>query len=660
MKLLALLSDREDVIIPEVKTVLRGYTVYPLKTLEEFEDLHTNIPINLFLVDTVSHKLSGLEDILNKLGNDTVILITPERLDEFTIENLPTSVCGCVDVQSIRTELPLVVERALEKQRLMNVASLLEKLSDDATVSGKYAMQTPVSPFYGQAGLESFLSGRFLQVLVDFAKVLTANFDMRKLFNHFMDSVMGISRVSKMSVMLRDKEGFHVRTHYGLDPYIAENFRLRKDSALATWLTKTGRIRRKPLNPPDTASLDIKSEMELLECTFSFPIIYKGKLIGIFNIDDKITEEPFYKEELEIIYVLCNYLAAAVKDIDLYHQILYQKEFTKNILSSMSSGVIVIDNDEKITVLNQRASEILNLNPSEMIGRDLRNLPSPLGDILYETMVTGTSYKRHEVDVLQEKLPIGINSYRLLDKNQIPIGAAIVFTDLSDLKRLEEEKRRADRLEAINIFTARIAHEIKNPLTAIKTFADLLDERYGDEEFKNFFNTTVRQSIYQLDNLIDKLVISSIPLDYRFEKIDIDMIIEDAINQAQKVIPEGVILGKTEEKIKGPVFISADRRLLTKALYYLLLFCTGKMKDNFVSIGTNIANHNIEISMSFTGEELSDEEKQLSRSLTDIEISGAELNLPISKKIIEEHGGSIQIKSDSEGNIFKINIPILV
>lgn len=656
MKLLALLSDRDDAV-SEVKAALRRYTIYPLKTLEEFEDLHTNIPINLFLIDTVSYKLSKLEDILNRLGNGTVILITPERLDEFTMENIPQSVYDCVEAQSIHTGLPAVVERALQRQRHMNVENLLEKSND--VLSGKYTTQTQVSSFYGQRGFESLLPGKLLQVLVDFAKVLTANFDMRKLFNHFMDSVMGISRVSKMSVMLRDKEGFHVRTHYGLDPYIAENFRLRKDSALATWLTKTGRIRHKPLNPPDTTSLDIKSEMELLECIFSFPIVYKGKLIGIFNIDDKITEEPFYKEELEIIYVLCNYLAAAVKDIDLYHQILYQKEFTKNILSSMSSGVIVIDNDEKITVLNQRASEFLNLNPSEMVGRDLRNLPSPLGDILYETMVTGTSYKRHEVEVLKEKLPIGINSYRLLDKNQSPIGAAIVFTDLSDLKRFEEEKRKADRLEAINTFTARIAHEIKNPLTAIKTFAELLDERYGDEEFKNFFNTTVRQSIHQLDNLTDKLVISSIPLYYSFKKIDIDEIIKDAINQARRVIPQSVSLERIEEKVKRPVFISADRRLLTKALYYLLLLCTEKTKDNSVSIGTNVAEDNIEISISFTGKALSDEEKQqFSMSLTDMEIFGIELNVPISKKIIEEHSGSIQIESDAEGNVFKVTIPI--
>ena len=125
-------------------------------------------------------------------------------------------------------------------------------------------------------------------------------------------------------------------------------------------LQETGRIMNKPVSFFDTESVTIKNEMEILQCSVSFPMIHRGKLIGIFNVDNKITEEPFYSEEMEILYVLCNYLAAAVKDIDLYHNMWYQKEFTKNILSSMSSGMIAIDKDEKITIFNQQASEILN------------------------------------------------------------------------------------------------------------------------------------------------------------------------------------------------------------------------------------------------------------------------------------------------------------
>ncbi|MBI5050738.1 MAG: PAS domain-containing protein [Nitrospirae bacterium] len=672
MELIALISNRGEAVINEVKVSLKRYTVYPLKTAEEFEDLHTNIPINLLVIDTVSHGMSQSADLLNKLDNDTVILITSEKPDRFTLENMPRCVYDCVEVESVRTELSLVVERALERQKFKNVMNMIRESKESYTAAGsnQEMAQTGLPPAHGQhkQGIfqvkDAFGTGMFLQkkALVNFAKMLTVSFDMRKLFNHFMDSVSEITRVSKMSVMLRDKEGFYVKTHFGVDPYIADNLRLKKDSALAVWLAKTGRIRHKPLNPTDTASINIKSEMELLQCTFSFPMIHKGKLIGIFNIDNKITEEPFYSEELEIIYVLCNYLAAAVKDIDLYHQIWYQKEFTKNILSSMTSGVIAIDKDEKITVFNQKASEILNLESSEMVGIDLRSLPSPLGDMLYETMVAGMSYKRYEVEIRAEKLPLGINSYRLLDENQNPIGAGIVFTDLSDSKRLEEQRRRMERLEAVNNLMAKIAHEVRNPMTSIYTYTQLLNDKYKDEELNNFYTTVVFQAIHKLDSLIDKLVIFSSKPEYNFNKEDVNLIIDESSDYIEKTLPSSHRFLK--QNLDSPVFINADKKILAKAICYLVLSAVDKNPDDTVitlSAETETGDSPyVEILIRYKGKEFTDEEKQgIFKPLLNIDNLGTELNIPISHKIVEEHNGSLSIKSEDGSNILIIKIPVM-
>ncbi|MHA2217479.1 MAG: histidine kinase dimerization/phospho-acceptor domain-containing protein [Candidatus Hodarchaeales archaeon] len=511
MELLALLSNN-DTTVEQIKRILNKYTVYPVRTAEELEDLSTNIPINLIIIDTLSHKISKIEDLLMKLDNDMVILLTQEKPDKYTMDSLPQSVYDCVDTQSIGNKLQVVSERAIERQSLKNEIRLLRKTKENVSPS---ELQNHIQT-YGRvlSGRENLPSGKYFEekVLVNFAKMLTVSFDMERLFNHFMDSVMEIARVNKMSVMLRRESGFYLKNYHGIDPYIAENLTLKKDCALVSWLTRKGQIIHRPEEPVDAASIKIRSEMELLQCTYSFPMIYKGRLIGIFNIGDKITKEPFYKEELEIIYMFCNYLAAAVKDIDLYNQILYKKEFTKNILTSMNSGVIAIDQEEKITIFNQKASEILSLESAEVMGKDLRILPSPLGDILYETMKVGTSYKRYEAVV----------SYRLMNENQEPIGAGIVFTDLTDSKKLEEQKRRAEKLEAINDLMAKIAHEVRTPLTSIQTYTQLLSEKYGDnEELQNFFATTVIQSIHNLDNLIDKLVIFSSKPEYSFGKEDI-------------------------------------------------------------------------------------------------------------------------------------------
>lgn len=662
MELLALLSNRDE-IIPDIKESLKKYTVYPLKTIEELEDLYSNIPLSLVIIDTISHRLSSLEGIMERFDDDMVVLITPEKLDKYALDKLPLSVYDSVGIESIKIELQIIVERALERQRFKNELRLLKQSKENHSYTMPAYIKPEVDVFSGR--FESFPSGKYLpeRVLVNFAKMLTASFDMRKLFNHFMDSVMEIARVSKMSIMLREEDGFYIKTHYGLDPYIAENLRLRKDSSLVTWLTKHARIMHKPVNPTDTMTINIRKEMDLLQCVFSFPMTYKGRLIGIFNINNKITDESFYKEELEIIYVLCNYLAAAVKDIDLYHQMWCQKEFTKNIVASMNSGMIAIDRDERITVFNQQAADILNLHSSQMIGNDLRRLPSPFGDILYETMVTGTSYRRYEVEVLPSRTPVGINSYRLLDEQQNPVGAGIVFSDLSDSKKLEEQYRRAEKLEAMNQLMAKIAHEIRNPLTSIQTYTQLINEKYkNDAELHDFYASSVSRSIKKLDSLIDRLITFSISQEYNFEKVNANILINEMSDYIAKNIPEGYNFIKDE--IEPSFLINADKKLLIKAVYYVVAYVISRWGvDASVIISARTVMKGLpfmEIRIEFEGEELTEEDKEnLLKPLTDVDNLETELNIPISHKIINSHNGSLDISSKEGKNIFIINVPAL-
>jgi hypothetical protein len=366
MELLALLSNNDDIVIPGVRSALKKYTVYPLKTVEELEDLYSNIPLSLLIVDTTSHKLSLMDNFLSRLDANMVVLIMPESPDRYTLNDFPESVYDWVDINSIGTDLPVKVERAFERQRVKSELRLIQSRDHFEPIGSKDSIRSNSERIMCRG--DSMPRGRFVheKVIVNFARMLSASFNMQKLLDHFIDSVMEIVRVSKMSVMLKDKEGFYVKTNYGLDPYIADNLRLSRESTIATWLARTGRILNKPVSVVDSLSMDIKKEMEALQCSVSIPMVNKGKLIGIFNMNSKIAEEPFYQEELEVIYVLCNYLAAAVKDIDLYHQMWYQKEFTKNIISSMNSGMIAIDKDEKISIFNQQAADVLNLDPSRI------------------------------------------------------------------------------------------------------------------------------------------------------------------------------------------------------------------------------------------------------------------------------------------------------
>ena len=86
------------------------------------------------------------------------------------------------------------------------------------------------------------------------------------------------------------------------------------------------------------------------------------------------------------------------------------------------------------------------------------------------------------------------------------LGALMVLTDITALKRLEHQIRRSDRLASLGTLSAGMAHEIKNPLVSIKTFAQLLPERYQDADFRDTFSNLIGHEIDRIDSLVNQLL----------------------------------------------------------------------------------------------------------------------------------------------------------
>jgi PAS domain-containing protein len=370
-----------------------------------------------------------------------------------------------------REDLCQVIDQALEKQHL------LEEL---ASVRGQAGAQpAPVAP-----KLNNDLSlSRIGQILRDFAKAFSAKSDLHRALNLFLDAIGEFLRPSRVSILVRNTTSreFAIRAHRGLQPQVAESLRLRANEGLPLWLMTEARILHRAeveshLHTP--TYLDVHREMQALRTVASIPLIASSSLVGILNLGERVTGLPYTDDELEILFSLAGQVAISIQDINLQEEFQSQKTCIENILTHMSSGVITIGTDEKIRIYNHRAAEILEKPAAEVIDEDLRHLPSPLGDLLYETLAQGVAYQKHEVTLSVGKRLLEVNTYQIFDEHRRVAGSALVFEDLTAQKQLYEERRRADQLDFLNKFVGRMAHEIKNPLVSIKTFVELLEYQF--------------------------------------------------------------------------------------------------------------------------------------------------------------------------------------
>ena len=197
-----------------------------------------------------------------------------------------------------------------------------------------------------------------------------------------------------------------------------------------------------------------------------------------------------------------------MKNAQLYHHVVLMNEYVDNILSTMDSGVIAVDAKGVISLFNSAAEHLLRLRARDIRGHSYDSLPTGLASPLRDTLHTSIPRSQLELSIPGGDglaLPLVCSTATLTHRDGSAHGALIVFSDLTRLKGLEREKQRAERLASFGALASGVAHEIKNPLVAIRTFAELLTERYDDEEFREDFSKVVIREIARIDDLVGRL-----------------------------------------------------------------------------------------------------------------------------------------------------------
>jgi PAS domain S-box-containing protein len=260
------------------------------------------------------------------------------------------------------------------------------------------------------------------------------------------------------------------------------------------------------LNDPDLGSA--ARDLATLGGDVAFPILDDHVLVGIVVIGAKRSGDPFFSNDLDLLATLIGQAALTMKNVHLYQQVVLINEYVENILRTMDSGVITVDHSGSVALCNSTAARLTGLSREHLTSLNVDTLPSPLGSQLHQTLTDGSSRSQFETALPGEgdrRTPLVCSTSALRDERSTVIGALIVFSDLSKIKALENEKRTAERLASLGSLVSGIAHEIKNPLVAIKTFAELLPERYSDTDFRDDFSKVVRTEIDRIDGLVGRL-----------------------------------------------------------------------------------------------------------------------------------------------------------
>ncbi len=334
----------------------------------------------------------------------------------------------------------------------------------------------------------------------------------------------------------------------------------------------------------------------------------------------------------------------------------------EDIIRSLSSGLLTVDLDARVTSWNEAATEILGVAAGGAVGMPLDAVLPALTGQLAE-IAPNQALRRGEITATRsdgKELRLGVSVSPLLNHRGATIGRIVNFQDLTELRRMERDMKRTERLAVIGGVAAGVAHELRNPLQSISGCVELLrGAQEVNGENRALMDIVVRE-VDRLNRLLTELLDYARPRERLPMKIDLGAVLDETARVfAQDRSHANVKLRCTLPP--GPeVEINADPAQLRQVVWNLLRNAAEAMPDGGeIGVDLKVESGWTEVSVTDSGVGISAEDQEhLFEPFFTTKPGGNGLGLPTVHRIVTEHGGTIAIKSQTgKGTEVKLRLP---
>jgi PAS domain S-box-containing protein len=434
-----------------------------------------------------------------------------------------------------------------------------------------------------QRGFDRYLyreSYDYQQTVREASRKIATILDLRSLLPYLCAVLSRTIRPEMVGVYLCDTAGDDYRLvvlrRFADAPGASELESVRENSALPQWLQRerTSLLRddlgRGDLDAETRAALD---ELVREGGDLAFPIRDGERLNGFLVIGPKRSGDPYFAEDLDLLSTLVSQAAVAIKNAQLYQEVVLVNEYIENILQTMESGVIAVSGDRRISLFNPAAERMTGIDAASIRAGPVSQLPSLLSAQIEATLTDGQPRLQVETTIsglTGRVTPLICSTSPLQDAYDSVLGAVLVFSDLTQLKELERERQRAERLASFGTLASGIAHEIKNPLVAIKTFAQLLPKKFAEESFREDFAKVSVREIDRIEGLLERLRDLSRRFEEPLRPLDLREPIEATLELLQGQLEE---MGTTVRRVypQAPAPVLGDPASLEQLFLNLFL-----------------------------------------------------------------------------------------
>jgi PAS domain S-box-containing protein len=519
------------------------------------------------------------------------------------------------------------------------------------------------------------------------AKILSSVTTLRDLLDRFANTVAEAVGTDRVFILLPEKQGFSQR-YPVVEPGARYCLELSRDQATIAELESN----REPIvmdelhrARPTPQLQRVMRQLDSLQIALAMGIFARDHLAGVLLLGARKSGRIYGGTEQSALQVLCGQLAVAIENAELFTEVQNAKIYNETLLENLTSGVIAAGTDDRVTVFNNEAGQITGLNPQELLDCSLSALPLNLAEPLITTLRTGESQENREIamHVGTGEVIIRASTSIFHGQDREVLGALMVLTDITAIKRLELQIRRSDRLASLGTLSAGMAHEIKNPLVSLKTFAQLLPERYQDSDFRDTFSNLIGHEIDRIDSLVNQLLRFARPAKPILKPLHAHEILEKALTLVgHRLYQKDIKLNRSWctdldtihgdadqlEQVFLNFFLNAMDAMKTHGELSVKTevrpdeqWVSAKTYRNGEGSGNGQMRETLRITIRDSGEGIRAEDiPHVFDPFFTTKDYGTGLGLSVVHGIIQEHGGQIEVESElQKGTAFHILLPLV-
>lgn len=326
-----------------------------------------------------------------------------------------------------------------------------------------------------------------------------------------------------------------------------------------------------------------------------------------------------------------------------------------SILESIDSGVLTLDIHGNVTTVNRAAQSMLGA-----LSGGTTQLPQMIRDYL---VVGARGYR--QVTINQRQL--GLHGSSLVGAQGELLGTVLVLDDLTEVRTLEEQVQRAQRLAALGRLAGGLAHEIRNPLGTTRAAAQMLQRELADQQALREYTQVIQIEVDRVDRLLEQLLAYARPAPMQRGPVDIPALIEQALTLTRAYAAQyGVAL--SADVVGRLPLIEGDAELLHQVLVNLLLNAInattegGEVHVRASVLQTEPTKSCVVLAIHDTGCGIAPNDlPHIFDPFFTTRVDGTGLGLSIVQQILQEHQGTVDVESTpGVGTCFTIRLPILL